>query len=109
MINTRKLMMLCFSAGTKCEDQHKYCKSWTDAGFCATTPDPMLKVCPKSCGVCGEVCEDSERYRSDCPAWAEFGYCVRGPETADYIFTFMNTNCKRSCGLCITGTDFRQS
>lgn len=104
----QSLLLLCFSEA-KCEDKHIHCKSWSNAGFCTKSPDPLLDICPKSCGVCGEVCEDSELYRSDCPAWARFGYCVRGPKTTDYILTFMNTNCKKSCGVCTPGTNFKRS
>ena len=98
--------MLCF-VGENCRDQNVYCKSWADADFCALHPDPMLKVCPESCGVCGKKCEDGEKYRSDCPAWADYGFCDPGPKTNDHILTFMNTNCMKSCGVCTSGTHFK--
>ena len=48
-------------------------------------------------------CEDSEENRSDCPTWADLGYC----ETDEYG-DFMRANCKKSCDVCISGNVFKQ-
>ena len=61
----------------------------------------MLTTCPESCGVCKEVCKD--KYTSDCPAWADYGYCRRSAKNTDHILNFMWTNCKKSCGVCTSG------
>ena len=55
-----------------------------------------------------KVCEDIRRYRSDCPELAKAGFCVRGPNTTEHTFTFMNTNCKKSCDVCTTGKVFEE-
>ena len=39
-------------------------------------------------------CTDSLDYQSDCPYWADSGYCQHS-----YV-DFMNENCAESCGHC---------
>ena len=93
-------------SGDKCKDQYIHCVSWAAAGFCTLSPDPMLTVCPESCDVCTEVCEDNPRYSRDCPAWADYGYCIRSPTSTDHVIMFMLNNCRKSCGVCSPGIDF---
>ena len=87
------------SVAGQCQDQHQNCKDWAKANFCTLSPDPMLKTCPKSCGVCNKVCKDDY---PDCSAWAEYGYCLRTSKNTDQIIKFMLNNCKKSCGVCIS-------
>lgn len=80
-------------SGEKCSNQHIHCESWATNGHCTLAPDPMLKFCPKSCGVCDKPCED--KYPEDCPDWAEYKYCVHKRHRS-----FMIKNCEKSCGIC---------
>ena len=84
-----------------CKDTHKYCKSWTKAGFCKKSPDSMLKHCPASCGACN--CQDDPVYSKHCPAWADYGYCNENNQHPQHIVKFMMTNCRKSCGKCPPG------
>ena len=102
---SQSLMIILFSGG-QCEDQHKHCKNWAENDHCSLSPDPMLTTCPKSCGACSEECKDEEAYRSDCPAWADYGYCLRTVKNSN-ILKFMLKNCKKSCGVCTPGIDLK--
>lgn len=37
----------------KCKDDHENCSFWAEHGECTANPNYMLKVCRKSCRVCG--------------------------------------------------------
>ena len=88
------------NSGGRCEDQHQNCKDWAKANFCTLSPDPMLKTCPKSCGICNKVCKDDNPH---CSAWAEHGHCLRTSKNTDQTINFMLINCKKSCGVCTPG------
>ena len=85
----------------KCQDRHEHCESWATHGFCTMNPDPMLKTCPDSCGICNEVCKDNF---PDCPGWAKYGFCRRTAKNTEGVIKFMWNNCKKACGVCTTGS-----
>jgi hypothetical protein len=103
MSQSLMIMIILFSGG-QCEDQHKHCKSWAEHDHCSLSPDPMLTTCPKSCGLCSEEfkCKDEDVY-PDCPAWADYGFCLRTVRNSDNVVKFMLNNCKKSCGVCTPG------
>ena len=43
-------------------------------------------------------CIDQSFYSTDCPYWASIGLC-----SSSQWGSFMNENCKKSCGLCEPG------
>ena len=43
-------------------------------------------------------CTDQSFYSTDCPYWASIGLC-----STSQWGSFMNENCKKSCGLCEAG------
>lgn len=48
-----KLNFVCkMNIGNLCEDNHKDCQYWSNAGECNKNPSYMLTVCRKSCNVC---------------------------------------------------------
>ena len=98
--------MCCICFLDSCKDTHKNCKSWANAGFCDMSPDPMLKVCPESCKICNdEKCQDAPNYKTQCPAWADNGYCTYTGDKANHMVKFMMKNCRKSCDLCAPGKE----
>ena len=83
-----------------CRDKHVHCPSWAKADYCELSPDPVLKTCPKSCGICDEKKPCVDDY-NNCKGWAKYGYCVKKDDS--HIINFMLRNCKISCGVCNTG------
>lgn len=83
-----------------CADLHAGCEHWKEEGFCTREYEEwMASNCPHSCGVC--ECEDEAQYASQCPAWADLGYCWRGDSGSKHDKEFMVKNCRKSCGNCL--------
>ena len=51
-----------------CEDRNStQCEIWGEAE-CANNPGAVMRDCPKTCGVCSNVCTDKEVACNDWPA-----------------------------------------
>ena len=83
-----------------CRDKHVHCPSWAKADYCELSPDPVLKTCPKSCGICGKNKPCADDY-DDCKGWGEHGYCIKKDDLR--IMNFMLNNCRKTCGICTQG------
>jgi len=65
------------------------CTLYFFVGTCYTNPHRMRYLCPKTCGYCRNVCQDTAR---DCSFYSLFGFCRDN--------TIVRTKCKKTCGLC---------
>jgi hypothetical protein len=97
-----------------CVDHDRRCAPWAAEGGCVANPSVMRKTCPMACGACdhhpqpaegggapevprpGGGCEDTALARGDCASMARsHANACSSP--------FMVTNCRATCGWCLTG------
>ena len=98
LINSHNAILTIYSGG-KCEDKNKNCPSWAKDNQCELAPDPVIKTCLESCGICKKPCADDHK---DCKGWAEYGLCFKRDDVR--TVGFMLSSCRLSCGVCTPGT-----
>jgi len=73
-----------------CNDMHKDCKYLKDR--CAERA-AVRRVCPVTCGVKCEGCEDDLHQADVCPYYKAAGFCEIDPD-------LMKKHCKKTCRFC---------
>ncbi|XP_064107762.1 zinc metalloproteinase nas-4-like [Macrobrachium nipponense] len=83
--------------GGTCEDNNKFCSTWSSMGECDKNPTWMNSNCAKSCKQCGKECPDNSEH---CNFWASNGECHKNA-------AYMSLYCKKSCGLCHSASEYQ--
>ena len=72
------------------------CKSWAEAGECASNAFYMKTSCSTACETHFTTSCKNTSPEADCVAWSKDGQCEANKE-------FMSSGCPRTCGLCNWG------
>eukprot|EP00112_Aurelia_sp_Birch-Aquarium-sp1_P015872 Seg3551.1 transcript_id=Seg3551.1/GoldUCD/mRNA.D3Y31 product="putative protein ZK643.6" protein_id=Seg3551.1/GoldUCD/D3Y31 len=73
-----------------CIDMHADCKYLKDR---CPERAAVRRVCPITCGVTCEICEDDTYQAEVCPYYKMAGFCEVDPQ-------LMRKHCKKTCGFC---------